>query len=165
MKDHARFSFKARVLEQVAGSIAALALFACALLQLCVIVLRSVFDVGYVWLHDLVAASFAFAVVFAVLVAFFRDGHVRVDVATDRLSAVWRHRRDLLGLLLFALPLGGVVVWTSLPFAAASWAVLEGARDVGGLPGVFLIKSLVPLLGLFFAVGALALVWRRMPGP
>ncbi len=39
-------------------------------------------------------------------------------------------------------------------YVASSWAVREGSRDPGGLPGWYLVKSLLPLsAGLLFLQG------------
>lgn len=159
MNDRARLTFS---LERLIGLIAAVALLSCAAFQVAVVILRSAFDAGFVWLHDLVLAAFAVAVVFGLALAFFRDRHVRVDVATSGLSDRTKWRRDFAGFIALALPLAGLILWTGGPFAARSWVIMEGARDVGGLPGVFLVKTLVPLLGLLLVVGGAALLRRRV---
>ena len=47
----------------------------------------------------------------------------------------------------FLLPVAGFMVWVSLPYAANSWQILEGSSEVGGIPAVFLLKTLIPLTG------------------
>ena len=59
---------------------------------------------------------------------------------------------DLFGSLLLLLPLVFVVFAVSFDYVAASWDKLEESREAGGLPGLFLLKSVIlafcVLLGL-----------------
>lgn len=79
------------------------------------------------------------------------NGHVRVDVLYSRFSKQTQHWVDLLGTLLFLLPMVGLVLWLSWPLAAESLRIREMSPDVGGLPR-WPIKLAVPvgfvLLGL-----------------
>ena len=46
------------------------------------------------------------------------------------------------------------MIWVSLPYVSNSWQILEGSSEVGGIPGVFLLKTLIPLTGaLLFCQG------------
>ncbi|MBX3724882.1 MAG: TRAP transporter small permease subunit [Xanthomonadales bacterium] len=85
-----------------------------------------------------------------------RDGHVRVDVLQQRWSPRTRARVELAGLLLLLLPFCAVLFWTSLDYVAASWRLREASREVGGLPGLYLIKALIPLSALLLAMAGLA---------
>jgi len=40
---------------------------------------------------------------------------------------------------------------------AASWELLEGSREAGGLPGVFLLKSAIPAMAVLLALQGLSL--------
>jgi TRAP-type mannitol/chloroaromatic compound transport system permease small subunit len=50
------------------------------------------------------------------------------------------------------MPFAIFVFWSSLPYARFSWSVLEASSAPGGLPGVFLLKTLIPIMAalLFF---------------
>ncbi len=61
------------------------------------------------------------------------NGHVRVDVLYGRLAPRTRAWIDLLGGLLFLLPLAGLLVWLGWATFQASWAVGETSPDAGGL--------------------------------
>jgi TRAP-type mannitol/chloroaromatic compound transport system permease small subunit len=68
--------------------------------------------------------------------------HVRVDVLSGRLSARARAWIDIVGGLLFLLPLTGVVLYFAWPFFASSFASQEWSSNPGGLilwPGKLLI--------------------------
>ncbi len=73
------------------------------------------------------------------------DGHVRVDVFYRGMRQRRRALVDALGVVLLLLPTCGFILVISLPYVAESWRLLEGSREPGGLPGVFLLKTLIPL--------------------
>lgn len=93
--------------------------------------------------------------------------HVRVDVFYQRLTPRGQALVDLLGHLFLLLPFAAFMLWISLDYVAASWALREGSRDPGGLPGVFLLKTVIPLAAGLLAVQGLAELlrcWRRWRG-
>ena len=56
----------------------------------------------------------------------------------------------------------GFIVWSSLDYVAASWRVLEASREPGGLPGVFLIKTLIPVSAGLLALAGLSQLLRSV---
>lgn len=72
------------------------------------------------------------------------NGHVRIDVLHGRFSPRAKAWVDLLGGLLFLLPMSGVIAWLGWDFFLASYAVDETSPDAGGLPR-WPIKLAVPL--------------------
>jgi len=61
---------------------------------------------------------------------------------------------DLLGTLLFLVPLCIFILVTSWTYVANSWKLLESSREAGGLPLVFLLKSLMMVLPALLLVQA-----------
>jgi TRAP-type mannitol/chloroaromatic compound transport system permease small subunit len=47
---------------------------------------------------------------------------------------------------LFLLPFSIFLLWVGWDYVSASWATREASREAGGLPLVFLLKSLILLL-------------------
>ncbi len=94
------------------------------------------------------SVSYLHALVFTLGAAYtFRhDEHVRVDIFYRGMSERRKAMVDLGGTLLFLLPLCVFVLYQGLGYAAESWARLEGSRQTGGLPLVFLMKSFVPAM-------------------
>lgn len=107
------------------------------------------------WLHSLIFLLGAAATLRA-------GQHVRVDVLQQRWSPRTRAAVDAAGHLLFLLPFAGFMLWISLDYVAASWALREGSRDPGGLPAVYLLKTLIPLAAGLLAVQALAELLRAL---
>ena len=44
-------------------------------------------------------------------------------------------------------PVTLTIVISSASYVAKSWAILEGSPEVGGIPAVFLLKTMIPLGG------------------
>jgi TRAP-type mannitol/chloroaromatic compound transport system permease small subunit len=112
------------------------------------------------WLHSLVFLLGAAGALRA-------NKHVRVDVFHQRLGPRGQALVDLLGHLLLLLPFAGFMLWISLDYVAASWSLREGSRDPGGLPGVFLLKTVIPLAAGLLAVQGFAELlrcWQRWRG-
>jgi TRAP-type mannitol/chloroaromatic compound transport system permease small subunit len=107
------------------------------------------------WLHSLVfllGASYA-----------LRHGqHVRVDLFYQRFGPRGRAWVDLLGTLVFLLPFCLFMLGISLDYVAASWGQREGSREPGGLPGVFVLKTLIPLAAALLALQGLSLLLRAV---
>lgn len=125
-----------------------------------VVVLRYVFAIGFVWLQE--SYVWMHAVVFMVGAGYtlLHDGHVRVDVFYRSASRRYKARVDLFGSLLLLLPMAGIVAYMSLEYVNDSWVRLETSREAGGLPGLFLLKTVIPIFCLLLALQGLALAGR-----
>jgi TRAP-type mannitol/chloroaromatic compound transport system permease small subunit len=169
-----RFALAVDWINERVGRGAAWLTLVMVLITFAVVILRYVFSVGFVWLQE--SYVWLHGVVFMLGAAYtlLHDGHVRVDIfyreARPRTKAVV----DLLGAALLLLPFVVMIAWVSWPYVSVSWQRLEGSREAGGLPGLFLLKSVLiafcVLLGLqALAMGCravLALAGRvRPPGP
>jgi TRAP-type mannitol/chloroaromatic compound transport system permease small subunit len=116
---------------------------AMVLVTFVVVVLRYAFDTGSIALQE--SITWLHAMVFMIGAAWaMREGaHVRVDIFYTRFSDRGRAWVDLFGSLFLLLPVMGFIAWISWEYISESWGVLEGSREAGGLPGVFLLKSLI----------------------
>lgn len=82
-----------------------------------------------------------------------RNAHVRVDVLYGQLSKRNQAWIDLVGGLVFLIPFCVFAIWVSMPSVRASWAVLEGSPDPGGLPRFPLKTLIVVSFGMLVAQG------------
>lgn len=117
-----------------------------AILTFLVVVLRYAFDQGAVALQESVMYMHGLVFMLGIPYALKNDVHVRVDLIYSRLGTRQRAWVDLVGHLIFLLPVSGFIFYTSLPYVAASWRVLEGSSEVGGIPAVYLLKTLIPVM-------------------
>jgi TRAP-type mannitol/chloroaromatic compound transport system permease small subunit len=112
-----------------------------------IVVLRYVFDMGWIWMQESVLWMHAAVFMLAAAYTLNRDEHVRVDIFYRGLDPRRRALVDVLGTLLLLLPMMLFLFVSSLDYVGNSWARGEGSREAGGLPfpAVPLLKSLIPL--------------------
>jgi len=132
------------------------------LVTFAVVVLRYVFDSGSIALQE--ATTYLHACVFLIGMAYTlqQDAHVRVDIFYARLSRQAKAWVDLFGTLFLLLPFLLFVTWISWLYIADSWSVLEGSREAGGLPGVFLLKSLILVMTFLLSLQACTQIARNI---
>jgi TRAP-type mannitol/chloroaromatic compound transport system permease small subunit len=129
-----------------------------------IVVMRYVFDAGAVWLQESVV--WMHAVVFMVGAAYTlqQDEHVRVDIFYRDMSKRRRAWVDLVGTLLFLLPLCGFLGYKAWDFVAVSWQLGESSREPGGMPYPFvpLLKSVLLVMPLLLGVQGAAMLVRSL---
>ena len=135
------------------------------LLTFTMVLLRYGFNLGWIWLQE--SLTYLHVLVFSVAAAWTlqQDGHVRVDIFYAGMSDKHRALVDLLGSLLFLVPFCIFILIIAWPYVANSWKLLESSREAGGLPLVFLLKSLImvmPALLLGQAVINIADAWKTL---
>ena len=74
------------------------------------------------------------------------DGHVRVDIFYRDFSPKSKAMVNLIGGLLFLVPVCLVIFFTSRDYVLASWAIHETSVENNGLPFVYLLKTLMLLM-------------------
>lgn len=104
----------------------------------------------YVWLSG---AMFTAVAGFAML----RDDHVRVDILYRAWGIRGRAIADLIGVFVFLLPFVLVILFYAWPYVMRSWRLFEGSQNVGGMPGLFVLKTFVVVFCVL--VGLQALAW------
>jgi len=125
-----------------------------------VVVMRYVLRTGsvplqdlYVWLNGMMFMGIAGYTL-------LREGHVRVDVFYRPAPVRTRARIDMVGAVVFVVPfLATIVVW-GLPYVRRSWALGEGSANVGGMPGLFVLKSFLLVFVAVVGLQALAMFLR-----
>jgi TRAP-type mannitol/chloroaromatic compound transport system permease small subunit len=127
-----------------------------------VVVLRYVFDIGWIALQESITYMHAMVFLIGASWAVQQEAHVRVDIFYSRFSRKTRAWIDMLGSLLLLLPVMVFVGWISWEYVIDSWGVLEGSREAGGLPAVFLLKSLILVLAGMLILQALVQVARSV---
>lgn len=112
-----------------------------------VVVLRYGFSIGSIALQESVMYLHGIVFMLGIPYALKHDAHVRVDVIYSRLSPRGQDIVNLLGHLIFLLPLAGFILWVSWDYTGRAWSIREGSAEVGGIEAVFLLKTLIPVLG------------------
>ena len=141
-----------RWLDRVSG----IAIAAMVLLMFGLVAERYLFSIGSIAGQEAVQWLHALAFLLGASVALRADAHVRIDILQQRWLTRTRDLVELLGLLLLLLPFCGFVIVISLDYVGASWAVSEASREPGGLPALYLLKTLIPLAAGLLGLQALA---------
>lgn len=153
MNDEAPITLPDRI-SSVTGKASAWLTLLMVVVTFVVVVMRYVFDAGLIWLQESVIWMHAVVFMMGAAYTLQHEDHVRVDVFYRTMSARKRAWVDLLGVIVFLLPLCAFLAWKSIDFVAASWSLREASRESGGLP-----YPLIPLLKtvLLFMPAAVAL--------
>ncbi len=126
-----------------------------------VVVLRYGFSIGSIALQESVSYLHALLIALGAAYTWGRDGHVRVDFLYQRMSLHRRAWVELLGGLLLLLPFCVCLIYFGSAYALRSWGVWESSPHPSGLPGLFLVKSLIPVMGVLLLSQGAADMMRR----
>ncbi|MGK2912860.1 MAG: TRAP transporter small permease subunit [Porticoccaceae bacterium] len=91
-----------------------------------------------------------------------RGGHVRVDILYRALSTRSRALIDVLGGLLFLIPVCGLIFWLSWDYVMNSWAAREASGESTGLPWVYALKTLMLMMPATLLVQGIAEILRNL---
>ena len=144
------------------GHVAAVAATALVVLTAGLVLAFSL-GVGSVKVQDLVLWLNAGMVMLGLGYALQHRAHVRIDVFSSRWSARRQARMELLGIAVLLLPFCAAVVWLSLDYVAMSWRIGERSGSSGGLAGLYLAKTLLPVGAALLALQGVAEALRALP--
>ena len=134
------------------------------LLTAIIVVMRYVFDAGLIWMQE--SVTWMHAAVFMVGAAYtlLHEEHVRVDIFYRKMSQRGQATVDLVGVIVFLLPLCGLLALMAYDFAATSWSIHETSREPGGLPFpmIPLLKSIVIVMPVVVALQGVSLMLRSL---
>ena len=152
-----------RVLERITailGKSIALLVLLMALITLIVVVMRYVFDVGSIALQESVIYMHGTFFMLGLAYALQTNSHVRVDIIYSRLRPNTQRLINLCGHTFFLIPFALVLIIYSWDYVLASWRVHESSAEVGGIAGIYLLKSLIPLAAGLLIMQALCEIAR-----
>jgi TRAP-type mannitol/chloroaromatic compound transport system permease small subunit len=143
------------------GELAGWLSLAMVIVTFSVVVMRYVFDLGSISLQE--SVTYMHAVLFMLGIAYTlgRNGHVRVDIFYERLSRRGQAWVDLIGAVLLLVPVCFLIIWLGWDYVSESWRVKESSREAGGLPLVYLLKTLILIMPLLLLVQGLVNALRN----
>ncbi len=127
-----------------------------------VVFMRKFLNIGFIWMQDVYVWQHGVAFMLGAGYTLLHGGHVRVDIFYMRGNSRQRAWVNLIGTLVFLAPWLIVVAWTSLPFVALSWRIFEPSTQPGGLPGVFLLKTVILVFTALMALQGSAMAVRSL---
>ena len=116
------------------------------LVTVTVVFLRYGFDIGWIAMQETVLYLHAIIFMLGMSYTLQKDGHVRVDVFYRNFSPRGQALVNCLGFLFLLAPVCIFITWMSWDYVLASWAIRETSAEAGGIPGVFLLKSLILMM-------------------
>lgn len=147
-------------LTEYSGRALAWLAVAMALLTTLVVLLRYGLNVGSIAAQEAITYMHGALFMLGAAYTLRHDGHVRVDIFYRRFTPRTRAWVNSLGGIVFLLPLCVFIFGISWNYVAESWHIRESSPEPGGIPAVFLLKSLLPLMAATLFLQALAEVLR-----
>lgn len=135
---------------------------AMVLITFAVVVLRHVFHAGSIAMQESVTYLHAIMFMLGIAYTLKHDAHVRVDVFYRGWSERRRALANMIGTLLFLLPVAALIFLVSLGYVGDAWAVRETSREPGGLPWVYLLKTVIPVTAVLIALQGVAMLLRSV---
>ena len=128
----------------------------------CIVLARYALNIGSIAMQE--AVMYMHGIVFMLGIPYtlkHRD-HVRVDIIHQKLSTKGKAYIDTFGTIVFLFPVSIFLFLSSLDYVAFSWSVNESSAMPGGLPGVFIIKTLIPVMAILLFLQGIADLLRNV---
>ncbi len=122
------------------------------------VVMRYGFNFGLIAIQESVIYFHSFVFMLAIAYTYKHNEHVRVDILYSKYSASQKAWTDLLGTIFLLIPFCLYLISASWEYAVNSWILFEGSREAGGLPLVFILKTLVPLMPLLLLLQGISTI-------
>lgn len=138
------------------GKVIAYATVLMALVTFAVVVLRYGFNLGWIGMQESVTYLHAAVFLMGSAYTYQQNGHVRVDIFYRRFNLRQQTFVNLLGCILFLLPVSLYISFISWHYVAESWQLLESSREPGGLPFVYVLKSFLLVFSISLTLQAIS---------
>ncbi len=127
-----------------------------------VVVMRYFLQLGSIALQE--SVTYLHATVFMLGAAYTlkQGGHVRVDIFYQRFSSRQQALVDVVGGLLFLLPVCLFILFSCWDYVASSWAIREASSERQGLAFVYLLKTLLIAMPVTLLLQGLAEIIKNL---
>lgn len=121
-------------------------------LNFIVVMSRYLLGIGQPALQELILYLHAVIFLGCAAWAYQDDEHVRVDIFYRDSLPSWKKRINFFGAVFLLLPTLIVTGFYSIDFVIASWEITEASTEPGGLPFVYLQKTILFLFPVFLSL-------------
>lgn len=132
------------------------------LITFLVVVLRYGFNLGWIAMQESVMYLHAALFLLGAAHTLKVNEHVRVDIFYRQMSANKKAWVDTLGTLLLLMPVNTFILVLSFNYVMTSWQILESSPQTGGLPFVFILKTLMLIFAASMNLQGLAELIRNI---
>ncbi|RXJ68687.1 C4-dicarboxylate ABC transporter permease [Halarcobacter ebronensis] len=134
------------------GTITAIAMVLMILNVFYDVVMRYFFKSGSIAMQEMEWHLFSVIILIGIAYTLKEDGHVRVDLIYDKLTPRKKAMINMIGSIIFILPIAILVGLSSIDNAVEAFHSMEQSGDPGGLPYRWIVKSLIPLSFLLLII-------------
>ncbi len=144
------------------GKAVALLTVIMAITMFSVVVMRYGFNSGSIAIQESITYMHASVFLLGCAFTYQHNGHVRVDVFYRNFSKIKQNTVDLIGCLLFMLPIAIYLCIVCHNYVIESWVTKEGSMEPGGLPFVYVLKSLLLVFSYSLVMQSLSEVIKNL---
>lgn len=149
-------------LNRLVGNIFAWLAVGVVVVCFAVVIQRYFFNTTHLWMQDLYVWLSGAMFTAVAGYALFRDDHVRVDILYRPASVRRKAICDIVGVVIFLFPFM-FVVWTwGLPYVRRSWSFFEASQNIGGMPGLFVLKTFILVFAVLVGLQGVAMIARAI---
>jgi len=146
---------------EYSGRLLAWLCLAMAALTALIVFLRYGFNMGSIAAQEAVVYMHGTLFMLGAAYTLKVGGHVRVDIFYQHFGPRGQAWVNSLGGVVFLLPFCAFIFGISWNYVTESWAIFESSPEANGIPAVFLLKSLIPLMAVNLFIQAVAEVLRN----
>lgn len=154
-----------RGFDKFANLIGTITAFAMVLMILNVsydVVARYFFRSGSIAMQEMEWHLFSVIILLGISYTLKEDGHVRVDLIYDKLSERRKALINMVGVIVFILPIALLVGISSIDNAVEAFSSGEMSGDPGGLTNRWIVKALIPLSFLLLIITSIGFFIRNL---
>ena len=140
------------------GNAVAYTAVAMAVVTTTVVILRYGFGQGAIAAQESVLYLHGALFMLGAAPTLLADKHVRVDVFYRNFTDRQKRWVSTIGHTVFTLPFCTLIVLGSWGYVSESWSIMESSPEPGGIPAVFLLKTLIPAMAVLLALQAVSLI-------
>ena len=132
------------------------------LVQFAVVILRYVFAMGFIAIVESIWYMHGMLFMIGAGYTLLKDGHVRVDLFYREAQPRTKAWVDLLGSIIFLLPVVFLTFWYSWTYVLNAWKVFEISSEAGGLPFIYLYKTVIWVFATLIGLQGVSLVIKAL---
>ncbi len=126
------------------------------------VIMRYFFNTGSIAMQEMEWHLFSVIILLGISYTLKEDGHVRVDLIYDTLSNKQKAKINMVGVVLFILPVAILIGYISVPYVIESFMSNEQSGDPGGLPYRWIVKSMIPLSFLLLIITSIGFFIKNL---
>jgi len=126
------------------------------------VVSRYFFNGGSIAMQEMEWHLFGVMILFGMSYALREEAHVRVDFLYNRFSPKTKALINIIGTLLFIIPLSIFIIYGSYDFVMDSYTTNEISEDPGGLTHRWIIKAMIPISFIYLIITAIGYIIQNI---